>query len=154
VSVLAATRNFAGVLPLGSELPTTLPERLRDNAQSEYIRGDSMIDSAFYLHFTEGFEDEKPRFCVSKGRVELGDSGEFGLLVSVSPPLSASRYASCDPQIDLLVLIARMGRTFPITEWPFYVRVFVPTVPHPELHQRFQKDDLNMIAIGALQQSI
>jgi len=113
-----------------------------------------MIDAAFYLHFTEGFEDETPRFCVSKGRVELGSSGEFGLLVCVSPPLSGSRYTSYDPQIDLLVLSAHMGQTFPITEWPFYVRVFVPTVPHPELHQRFQKDDLNMIAFGALQKSI
>ena len=112
-----------------------------------------MIDSAFYLHFTEGFEDEKPRFCVSKGRVALSNSGEFGLLVSVSPPLSGSRYTSYDPKIDLLVLSARMGRTFPITEWPFYVRVFVSIVPHPEMHERFERDDLNMIAIGTLQQS-
>ncbi|MGA8740849.1 MAG: hypothetical protein WB561_06655 [Terracidiphilus sp.] len=112
-----------------------------------------MIDSEFYLHFTEGFEHEDPRFCVSQGKVELGNSGEFGLLVSVSPPLSGSRYTSYDQRIDLIVVSAMLGRTFPVTEWPFHVRVFVPIFPHPEMQKRFEKDDLNLISFGMLQPS-
>ena len=72
-----------------------------------------MIDSEFYLHFTEGFEHEDPRFCVSQGKVELGNSGDFGLLVSVSPPLSGSRYTSYDQRIDFDRRQCNVGSNFP-----------------------------------------
>lgn len=114
-----------------------------------------MSESGFYLFFTEGFETGEPRFCTALKQVKLGNSGEFGLLVRISPPIEGGQYTDSDEDIGLLVLSARLGRTlFPIDEWPFYVRVFICLLKDPESHDLFQKDDLAMVAFGRLLQSV
>ncbi len=103
------------------------------------------------LTLTEGFE-EGERLCTPMGKVALGNSGEFGLRVAVKPPIKGGQYSDSPADVECLILSAYFaGRSlFPISKWPFDVRVWVPLVSQPETRDRFQKDELYMIAFGEL----
>jgi hypothetical protein len=110
-----------------------------------------MDEPELRLTLTEGFEGGE-RLCTPMGKVALGDSGEFGLRVAVRPPIRGGLYSDSPGDVDFLILSSYFaGLTFfPICEWPFHVRAFVPLVNQPETQDRFQKDELYMIAFGML----
>jgi hypothetical protein len=110
-----------------------------------------MDEPTLRLTFTEGWE-EGARLCTSMGKVVLGDSGEFGLRVAVKPPIKGGQYTDSPANVECLILSAYFGGQsfFPISKWPFDVRVWVPLVNQPETRDRFQKDELYMIAFGEL----
>ena len=110
-----------------------------------------MDEPELRLTLTEGFE-EGERLCTPMGKVALGNSGDFGLRVAVKHPIRGGLYADSPRDVDFLILSSYFaGRTFfPICKWPFDVRIFVPLVNQPETRDRFQKDELYMIALGML----
>jgi hypothetical protein len=110
-----------------------------------------MDEPELRLTLTEGFE-EGERSGTPKGKVALGNSGEFGLRVAIKPPIRGGLYTDPPADVEFLILIAYFaGRTFfPICKWPLNVRVSVPLVNQPETRDRFQKDELYMIAFGML----
>jgi len=110
-----------------------------------------MKESVLRLTFTEGFE-EGERICSPHGKVALGTSGEFGLRVGVKPPIKSGQYRDSPAEIEYLILSSYFaGRTFfPVDRWPFHVRVWLPLIDEPEIRDRFQKEDLYMIAFAML----
>jgi hypothetical protein len=110
-----------------------------------------MDEPALRLTFTEGWE-QGDRLCTPMGKVALGDSGECGLRVAVKPPIKGGRYTDSPADVECLILSAYFaGRSFfPISKWPFDVRVWVPLVNQPASRDQFQKDELYLIAFGEL----
>ena len=112
---------------------------------------DIMDELELRLTLTEGFE-EGERLCTPTGKIALGNSGKFGLRVAVKPPIRGGQYTNSLADVECLILSSYFAdRTFfPVDRWPFHVRVWVPLVNQPETRDRFQKDDLYMIAFGML----
>jgi hypothetical protein len=71
-----------------------------------------MSESQFHLHFDEGYYDEEPRLCTRVKEVPFGPAGNLGLLVSVYPPCSRTRYTA-EADVHYLLLDTYFeGQTF------------------------------------------
>jgi hypothetical protein len=82
----------------------------------------------FYLTSSEGYGLETPRACFRRASL-AGRAVDGYLLVEVDPPLDGVHYGRPSENISLLVLATRhAGQSlFPISEWPLYVHVAMPT---------------------------
>jgi hypothetical protein len=109
----------------------------------------------FYLSSTEQYDLEQPRRCWRVKRFPTDWRADDLLLVKIDPPVIGQGYGLGRRDIDLVVLATRhRGRTlFPISEWPIYVHVARPLIESPELRERVDPDELELIAWAQLDQN-
>jgi hypothetical protein len=109
----------------------------------------------FYLSSTEHCDFEQPRRRWRVKRLPTDWRDDDLLLVRIDPPLIGQEYGLGWRDIDLVILATRhRGATlFPIREWPIYVHVARPLIDSPELRERIEPDELELIAWAELNQN-
>lgn len=109
----------------------------------------------FYLVSSEGYNLEHPVACF-KSKHLLGKHPDGYLLCDILPALIGQHYELGSRDIKQLVLASRhQGYSlFPISEWPAYVHIALPSLSEIEVNDFIQEADIKLIAWGELYQFI
>ena len=110
-----------------------------------------MRPADFYLASSEGYGMDVPRRAWRVKRLFAPDRDDL-LLVEIDPPLVGQQYGLGDRDIDLVVVASKHegSSLFPITKWPAFVYVARPLIENPELRDKLQNDEFELIAWAGL----
>lgn len=105
----------------------------------------------FFLGTPDSNIFSEPRACWLKGRI-AGSYRDDGAWVLINPPMIGQRFGLGDKDITHLILFTRHrdATLSPISEWPLYVYVLRALDDAIFQHGRFNKEEVEEIAWGAL----